>query len=75
MTEAGALSRRKALAVFGVGAAALIAEQALAADGSLPGKTTASAPPPIKPVPGGYAPDGVAGRTAARHAGGGGAAG
>ena len=59
------LSRRRALTVLGVGAGALIAEQALVADGIPP-----SSPPPlaaasVAPEPSGYAPDGTAGRAAA----------
>jgi len=61
-------SRRQALALFGVGA--LVAEQALLGD-SAPGGP--AGPPGLGPVslrkarpqPGGYAPDGTAGRTAA----------
>ena len=58
------LSRRQALTALGVGAGALIAEQALVADG-IP---TAASPPAsagIAPVPSGYAPDGTSGRAAA----------
>jgi uncharacterized protein len=70
VTEAGGgLSRRRALTVLGVGVGALAAEQALVAD-EMP--TEAAAPasaPPANPrataVPGGYAPDGTAGRHAA----------
>jgi uncharacterized protein len=65
VSEAGGLNRRKALTIFGVGAGALIAEQVLAADGGPAGKAAASAPPGPKAVPGGYAPDGTAGRVAA----------
>jgi uncharacterized protein len=62
------LSRREALTVLGVGA--LVAEQALLA--STP-SGPAAGPPGLglagrasaKPLPGGYAPDGTAGRTAA----------
>ncbi len=62
----GGLSRRKALTVFGVGAAALIAEQTLVADGIPAGNTTPEITSAhLAPVPGGYAPDGTAGRTAA----------
>ena len=65
-TGPGALSRRKALAVFGVGAAALIAEQALVADGIPAGNTTPGITSArLAPVPDGYTPDGTAGRTAA----------
>ena len=55
------LSRRQALTALGVGAGALIAEQALAADGPPP----SASPPPspaVTPEPSGYAPDGTAGR-------------
>jgi len=59
------LSRRQLLTVVGVGAGALIAEQALVADGIPP----RSSPPPeyasVPPEPSGYAPDGTAGRAAA----------
>ncbi len=62
----GGLSRRRALTVFGAGAAALIAEQTLVADGFSVGSTTpAGTSANLAPVPGGYAPDGTAGRTAA----------
>ena len=62
----GGLSRRKALTVFGVGAAALIAEQALVADGIPAGSSTPNGTPAnLAPVPDGYAPDGTAGRMAA----------
>ena len=62
----GGLSRRKALTVFGVGAAALIAEQALVADGIPAGSSTPNGTPGnLAPVPEGYAPDGTAGRMAA----------
>jgi uncharacterized protein len=66
------LSRRRALAIFGVGA--LIAEQALAAGQASPGATAqaqaqaqarAQAQANLPPNPTGYAPDGTAGRTAA----------
>src|SRR6266700_6754172 len=62
------LSRRRVLTVLGVGAGALIAEQALVADGIPP--TTGSGFPaaearPAPPEPGGYAPNGTAGRAAA----------
>ena len=62
------LTRREALVLLGVGA--LVAEQALLdgpSSGSGPGAqgaelaSTANA----KPIPGGYAPDGTAGRAAA----------
>jgi len=62
------LSRRRALAVLGIGAGALVAEQALVADGippvagpGFPATEARSAPP----EPSGYAPDGTAGRAAA----------
>jgi uncharacterized protein len=58
------LSRRQALALFGLGTGALVAEQALAANGIPPNFTF----PPglnVPPQPSGYAPDGTAGRTAA----------
>ncbi len=62
----GGLSRRKALTIFGVGAAALIAEQALVADGIPAGNATPNITPAnLAPAPDGYAPDGTAGRTAA----------
>jgi uncharacterized protein len=65
----GGLSRRQALAALGAGVGALVAEQALVA-GGMP----AGVPAPVRapqanlhatPVPGGYAPDGTAGRRAA----------
>ena len=59
------LSRRRALTVFGIGAGALIAEQALVADGipqaAGPRVQARSAPP----EPRGYAPNGTAGRATA----------
>ena len=62
------LSRRRALTVLGIGAGALIAEQALVADGippsggsGFPAAEVGSAPP----EPSGYAPNGTAGRAAA----------
>ena len=66
------LSRRRALTVFGIGAGALIAEQALVSDGippaagppagsGFPAAQARSAPP----EPGGYAPNGTAGRVTA----------
>ena len=61
----GGLSRRQLLTVLGVGTGALIAEQALVADGIPP----SSGPPPaaasVPPEPSGYAPDGTAGHAAA----------
>ena len=75
MNEAGgSLSRRKALTLFGVGAGALIAEQALVPDGisatnAAQASSTQTSPSIAlndgTPVPGGYAPDGTAGRAAA----------
>ena len=59
------LSRRRALTVLGVGAGALIAEQALVADGVSPPPGPAAQAGPAPPEPGGYAPDGTAGRAAA----------
>jgi DUF1680 family protein len=66
--KAGGLTRREALVLLGVGA--LVTEQAL-----LDRSSSASTPSPLdaklarapnaKPIPGGYAPDGTAGRTAA----------
>jgi DUF1680 family protein len=56
-------SRRKALSMLGLGAAALIAEQALANDG-IPPAPKASAATGAQ-LPGGYAPNGTAGRSAA----------
>ena len=74
----GGLSRRKALTLFGAGAGALIAEQALVTGGisgsnagsGIQGPSTNSAAgvPTLARrtrVPGGYAPDGTAGRAAA----------
>ena len=71
----GALSRRQALTALGIGTGALIAEQVLVSD-RIPPTPTAQAgsavpaganavPVNATPVPGGYAPDGTAGRTAA----------
>jgi DUF1680 family protein len=65
------LSRRQALTVLGVGAGALIAEQALVADGRPPGSDPGgdsgdlSNVPDLPPEPSGYAPDGTAGRATA----------
>jgi uncharacterized protein len=61
-------SRRQALALFGAGALAV--EQALLGDSALGGITAPPGLGPVslrnvKPLPGGYAPDGTAGRTAA----------
>jgi uncharacterized protein len=70
VTEAsGGLSRRQALTALGVGVGALVAEQALVGDG-IPAGVTAQASalqanPGATAVPGGYAPDGTAGRWAA----------
>ncbi len=67
MTRKG-LSRRRALTVLGIGVGALVAEQALVADGIPP--TTGSGFPAAEvrsapPEPSGYAPNGTAGRAAA----------
>ena len=66
------LSRRRALTVFGIGVGALIAEQALVSDGIPPaaGPSAGSGFPAAQarsaaPEPGGYAPNGTAGRAAA----------
>ena len=62
------LSRRQALTVLGIGAGALIAEQALVADGRAPAAGSGfavSEAGSVPPEPGGYAPDGTAGRAAA----------
>jgi DUF1680 family protein len=70
VTEAsGGLSRRQALTALGVGVGALVAEQALVGDG-IPAGVTAQANslqanPGAAAAPGGYAPDGTAGRLAA----------
>ena len=71
--EAGAkpagLSRREVLAVLGAGA--LVAEQALVTGSSSLVRATGQAPASllrrgnVNPLPGGYAPDGTAGRTTA----------
>jgi len=58
------LSRRRALTVLGIGAGALIAEQALVADGIPPAVGPAAQIGSAPPEPGGYAPDGTAGRAA-----------
>ena len=58
------LSRRQALTMLGVGAGALIAEQALVADG-IPPAASPAPEPGIAPQPSGYAPDGISGRAAA----------
>ena len=58
------LSRRQALTVLGVGAGALIAEQALVADGT-PSNASPPPEPSVAPEPSGYAPDGTSGRAAA----------
>ena len=69
MNERGGLSRRQALTALGVGVGALVAEQALVADGIPAGVTAQASAPPAKAgataVPGGYAPNGTAGRLAA----------
>ena len=69
MNEGGGLSRRQALTALGVGVGALVAEQALAAGGIPPGVSAQGSASPAKAgasaVPGGYAPDGTAGRLAA----------
>jgi DUF1680 family protein len=52
------------MAVLGVGAAAVIAEQALVADG-IPPSSSPPASASVAPEPSGYAPDGTAGRAAA----------
>ena len=59
------LSRRQALTVLGIGAGALIAEQALVADGIPPADAPAARAGSVPPEPSGYAPDGTAGRAAA----------
>ena len=59
------LSRRQALTVLGIGAGALIAEQALVADGIPPANGPAAEARSAPPEPSGYAPDGTAGRAAA----------
>src|SRR6266568_3864820 len=59
------LSRRRALTVFGLGAGALIAEQALVADGIPPAAGPQVQARSAPPEPSGYAPDGTAGRAAA----------
>jgi DUF1680 family protein len=62
-STASGLSRRKALGMLGLGAAALIAEQALTNE-AVQAKTQKAAK--AQPAtPGGYAPDGTAGRSAA----------
>ena len=58
------LTRRQALAVLGVAAGALIAEQALVADGTPP-SASPQPEPSIAPQPSGYAPDGTSGLSAA----------
>ena len=59
------LSRRRALTVFGLGAGALIAEQALVADGIPPAAGPQVQVRSAPPEPSGYAPNGTAGRAAA----------
>ncbi|MBV9208526.1 MAG: glycoside hydrolase family 127 protein [Actinobacteria bacterium] len=63
-TPAAFLSRRQALTVLGVGAAALAAEQALVPDRPAAGAHPTPAAD-VGPDPGGYAPDGTAGRAGA----------
>jgi uncharacterized protein len=60
----GDLSRRRLLAALGIGAGALIAEQALVADG-LPPAQNPTATSSVPPEPSGYAPDGAGGSAAA----------
>jgi DUF1680 family protein len=68
-SDPGRLSRRQALTAFGAGAGALIAEQVLLSRN--PARTSRAtawpvpAAPKTTPQPGGYAPDGTAGRAAA----------
>jgi uncharacterized protein len=64
-TAQGGLSRRQALTLLGVGAGALVAEQALVADGIPPDGSSLQQAPGVVPEPSGYAPDGTAGRAAA----------
>ena len=64
-TADGGLSRRRMLTVLGIGAGTLIAEQALVADGVPPAAGPAAELRSAPPEPGGYAPDGTAGRAAA----------
>src|SRR3984893_8989216 len=59
------LSRRRVLSALGIGAGALIAEQALVADGIPPTTAPPAEARSAPPDPGGYAPDGTAGRAAA----------
>ena len=59
------LSRRRALTVFGIGAGALIAEQALVADGIPPAAGPRVQARSAPPEPRGYAPNGTAGRATA----------
>jgi DUF1680 family protein len=59
------LSRRQALTALGIGAGALIAEQALVADGIPPAAGPAARARFAPTEPSGYAPDGTAGRAAA----------
>jgi uncharacterized protein len=69
VNEAGGLSRRQALTALGAGVGALVAEQALVARGMPAGVPAPARTPQANPdataVPGGYAPDGTAGRRAA----------
>jgi DUF1680 family protein len=59
------LSRRRALAALAVATGALAAEQALLGDTNQAASATNTALRARPPEPGGYAPDGTAGRTAA----------
>src|SRR5581483_1112780 len=59
------ISRRRALSVLGIGAGALLAEQALAGDTIPPASSAPAVFRSAPPDPGGYAPDGTAGRAAA----------
>jgi DUF1680 family protein len=65
LTHPRRISRRQALTALGIGAGALIAEQALVADGVPPASTSPGVFRPAPPQPSGYAPDGTAGRAAA----------
>ena len=58
------MTRRQALTALGVAAGALIAEQAMVADGTPP-SASPQPQPSIAPQPSGYAPDGTSGRSAA----------
>src|SRR5581483_8910495 len=59
------ISRRRALSVLGIGAGALLAGQALAGDTIPPASSAPAVFRSAPPDPGGYAPDGTAGRAAA----------